>query len=75
MIILSKGVYLSFLKRKKIKLIYKGNNLCDLYINDQYKGIAPFDYVKQRLFRLEKKQGKVNDSAIVEKYKFQEIKS
>jgi hypothetical protein len=36
-----------------LKVVYKGNNECEIYLDDQYQGRAPFDYVKKKLTLLE----------------------
>ncbi|TCP30236.1 hypothetical protein EV207_10659 [Scopulibacillus darangshiensis] len=75
MIHLSRGVYLSHLMDSKVKIVYKGNNLCDLYINDEYKGLAPFDYTKKALNSLENKEAQQDAKPVMKNYAFKELKT
>jgi hypothetical protein len=54
MIRLNGGIYLCSLNGHQLMVVYKGNNSCHLYFEDQYKGTSPFDYVKKQLSELEK---------------------
>jgi hypothetical protein len=54
MIRLGEGIYLCFLNGYPLKIIYKGKNICQLYLENEYQGTAPFDYVKKKLTELEK---------------------
>ncbi|SDM94709.1 hypothetical protein SAMN04488137_2723 [Fictibacillus solisalsi] len=49
------GIYLSWLQGNTVEIVYKGANVCEIYLNNVYKGIAPFDYVRQKLYQQEKK--------------------
>ncbi|MCM3717710.1 hypothetical protein [Fictibacillus phosphorivorans] len=54
MIRLIDGGYMCYLNGHRIKIVYKGNNLCELYLEDELQGTAPFDYVKKKLNQFEK---------------------
>ncbi|MDN4072394.1 hypothetical protein [Fictibacillus terranigra] len=56
MIRLESGIYLSEVAGNKVKVIYCGKNVCELYINNEFKGRAPFDYVRERLMIWENKK-------------------
>jgi hypothetical protein len=43
MIRLGEGIYLCFLNGYPLKIIYKGKNICQLYLGNEYQGTAPFD--------------------------------
>jgi hypothetical protein len=66
------NTYIGFTGRQTVKLHYLGENVCDLYINREYKGLAPFDYTANKLRQLEKKWLIANRN--VKPYKFKDIK-
>jgi hypothetical protein len=71
MIRLGDGVYLCFLNGHRLKIVYVGNNICKLYLENEYQGTAPFDYVKRKLTEMEKKWNTSN----IHGYQFQELRS
>ncbi|WP_035350103.1 hypothetical protein [Fictibacillus gelatini] len=56
MIRMDNGIYISFLGCRVVKIIYQEKNRCELYINDEFKGIGPFDYTKEKINELERKR-------------------
>jgi hypothetical protein len=71
MIRLGNGVYLCYLNGHRLKIVYKGSNVCQLYLEDEYQGTAPFDYVKMKLTRLEKTW----NTSKIKNYHFKELRS
>lgn len=53
MLILQNGEYVSRVNHHSVKLIYRGNNECDLYIDDRFQGVCPFDYIKRKINKIE----------------------
>jgi hypothetical protein len=47
------NVYVGYANGKLIRLIYRGNDRADLYINGKFKGICPFKYTKNKVEELE----------------------
>ncbi|KSU83448.1 hypothetical protein QUF84_20815 [Fictibacillus enclensis] len=56
MIRFENGIYRSVLQGNTVEIVYKGANVCEIYLNNVYEGIAPFDYVRQKLYQQEKKR-------------------
>ncbi|MFZ4453326.1 hypothetical protein [Salibacterium aidingense] len=54
------GRYYTHVFGHSIILVYLRNNVCELYIDRKFVGLCPFDYVKSRITRLEKKGAKRN---------------
>jgi hypothetical protein len=52
---LGNGLYICHLNGYILKILYKGSNECDIYLDDILQGSAPFDYVKKKLNLLEKR--------------------
>jgi hypothetical protein len=48
------NIYVGHINGKLIKLIYRGNDKADLYIDGKFKGIAPFTYTKNKVEELER---------------------
>ncbi len=48
-----------------------GNNICTLYLENEYKGSAPFDYIKKKLTEFEKTW----NTSQIKKYEFKEFLS
>ncbi|MDM5314894.1 hypothetical protein QUF49_02745 [Fictibacillus sp. b24] len=71
MIRLSKGGYVCHLNGHRIKVVYKGNNVCELYLEDELQGTAPFDYVKKKLGQFEKSW----NTSQIKNYEFKEFLS
>jgi hypothetical protein len=66
---LGNGLYICHLNSYILKVVYLGNNECEIYLGDEYQGKAHFDYVKKKLNLMEKRW---NTSKIVH-YKFREF--
>jgi hypothetical protein len=47
------NIYIGYVNGKLIKLIYRGNDKADLYINGKFQGLAPFNYTKNKVEELE----------------------
>jgi hypothetical protein len=60
-----------YLNGHRLKVVYKGNNVCQLFLEDDYQGTAPFDYVKKKLTELEKTW----DTSKINNYYFKELQS
>ncbi|WNB92480.1 hypothetical protein [Bacillus sp. NEB1478] len=71
MIRLGDGVYMCHLNGHQLKIIYKGNDICELYLENEFQGRASFQYVKKKLSELEKKWG----THKVKNYHFKELLS
>ncbi|MFG6496223.1 hypothetical protein P8610_12725 [Fictibacillus sp. UD] len=69
MIRLGNGLYVCHLNGHVLKIVYKGNNECEIYLGDEFQGRAPFDYVKKKLTLMEKRW---NTSKIM-KYQYKEF--
>lgn len=69
MIRLGDGLYICHLNGHLLKIVYKGNNVCEIYLEDEYQGRAPFDYVKKKLNLMEKRW---NTSKIIH-YHYKEL--
>ncbi|GGD04845.1 hypothetical protein GCM10007216_39350 [Thalassobacillus devorans] len=54
MIRLLDGTYVAFVNGRCFRLHYLNQNRCQIYINNQYKGIGPFDYIKEQITMLER---------------------
>lgn len=54
MLMLRDGTYISYINDQVIRLRYKGNNKCNLYINGEFKGICRFHHIKQKITKIEK---------------------
>ncbi|MFC7372384.1 hypothetical protein ACFQPF_11930 [Fictibacillus iocasae] len=67
-----KDQYISFTGRHFVKLYYKGENMCELYIDHEYKGLAPFLYTVRKLRQLERSWLLAMKN--VQPYHFKEIK-
>lgn len=71
MIRLGNGLYVCHLNGHVLKVVYKGNNECEIYLGDEFQGKAQFDYVKKKLSLMEKRW---NTSKITN-YQYREFKS
>ncbi|MET3726825.1 hypothetical protein ABID52_000406 [Fictibacillus halophilus] len=71
MIRLGNGIYLCNLNGHHLKIVYMGNNICTLYLENEYKGSAPFDYIKKKLTEFEKTW----NTSQIKKYEFKEFLS
>lgn len=71
MIRLGDGVYMCYLNGYPLKIVYKGKNICELYLENEFQGTAPFDYVKKKLGELEKKWS----TSKIQNYHFKELLS
>lgn len=69
MIRLGNGLYICHLNGHILKIVYKGQNECEIYLGDEYQGRAPFDYVKKKLNFVEKQW---NTSKIIH-YHYKEL--
>jgi hypothetical protein len=54
------NIYVGYINGKHIKLVYRGNDKADLYIDGEFKGIAPFTYTKNKVEELEGAKKKVD---------------
>lgn len=57
------NIFIGHANGKSIKLIYRGSDKSDLYINGEFKGICSFSYTKSKVEELEKidkRKGKMN---------------
>jgi hypothetical protein len=66
---LDDGLYICHLNGYVLKVVYIGNNECEIYLGDEYQGRAPFDYVKKKLNLMEKRW----DTSKLAHYKFREF--
>ena len=71
MIRLGDGLYICHLNGYLLKIVYKGNNECEIYLGDEYQGRAYFDYVKKKLNLMEKRW---NTSKIIH-YHYKELQT
>jgi hypothetical protein len=53
MIKIRPNIYIGYVNGKLVKLIYRGDNKADLYINGKFKGLCPFKYTKNKVEELE----------------------
>jgi hypothetical protein len=51
---LGNGLYICHLNGHLLKIVYKGNNECEIFLGDEFQGRAPFDYVKTKLNLMER---------------------
>ncbi|MBN3553972.1 hypothetical protein JYA63_06835 [Fictibacillus nanhaiensis] len=71
MIRLINGSYICRLNHHELKIIYKGNNECEIYLRGEFQGRANFDYVKMKLNSIEKRWDTMN----IKKYQYKELTS
>lgn len=71
MIRLENGLYICHLNGHLIKIVYKGNNVCEIFLDDEYQGRASFDYVKKKLNQIEKQW----DTSKISHYQYKELKT
>jgi hypothetical protein len=71
MIRLINGSYICRLNHHELKIIYKGNNECEIYLKDELQGRANFDYVKKKLNAMEKRW----DTFHLKEYTYKELTS
>ncbi|MCK6258290.1 hypothetical protein LCY76_17085 [Fictibacillus sp. KIGAM418] len=71
MIRLGNGVYLCEVAGNKVKVVYMGRNICEIFINDELRGRAPFDYVKKQILKWEKREPL--STAYIGHYQFKEL--
>ncbi|MFC0236651.1 hypothetical protein [Fictibacillus phosphorivorans] len=69
MIRLGNGLYVCHLNGHILKVVYKGNNECEIYLGDEFQGRAPFDYVKKKLSLMEKRWS----TSKIQKYQYKEL--
>ncbi|MFC0187725.1 hypothetical protein ACFFJY_05455 [Fictibacillus aquaticus] len=64
--------YIGCTGRQTVRLHYRSDNVCELYINGEFKGLAPFDYTADKVRQLEKKWLHANRN--IQPYKFKDIR-
>ncbi|MFG6115253.1 hypothetical protein ACGTN9_08680 [Halobacillus sp. MO56] len=73
MIRLLDKTYVSLINGRLVKLVLLGENRCEIYINSQYRGIGPFNYIKEQINLLEKLQPRTRVEYIEDSVLFQEL--
>ena len=73
MIRLLDKTYVSLINGRLVKLVLLGDNRCEIYINKEYRGIGPFDYIKEQINLLEKLQPRTRVEYIEDSVLFQEL--
>lgn len=73
MIRLLDKTYVSLINGRLVKLVLLGENRCEIYINNQYRGIGPFSYIKEQINILEKLQPRTRVEYIEESVLFREL--
>jgi hypothetical protein len=47
------NIYVGYVNDRLVKLVYRGDDKADLYINGEFKGLCPFTYTKSKVEELE----------------------
>jgi hypothetical protein len=53
MIKIKPNIWIGYINGRVVKLVYRGDDKSDLYINGKFKGICSFSYTKNRVEELE----------------------
>ncbi|MBM7553667.1 hypothetical protein [Thalassobacillus pellis] len=73
MIRLIDGSYVSIINGRFVKLFLLGENRCEVFINHERKGVAPFDYMKEQINLLEKRNPSMKKAYINDEILFKEL--